>query len=102
MVSLVTVPKAQEKLVEHVRARRLATGLTQAGLAKRAGVSLASLRKFEQKGLISLQSYLKILMALGILAQIVEATAPAPEAFSSIDDVLAEPEKKTRKKGWRT
>jgi transcriptional regulator with XRE-family HTH domain len=102
MVSLVTVPKAQEKLVEHVRARRLATGLTQAGLAKRAGVSLASLRKFEQKGLISLQSYLKILMALGILAQIVEATAPPPEAFSSIDDVLAEPEKKTRKKGWRT
>jgi transcriptional regulator with XRE-family HTH domain len=102
MMSLITVPKAQKKLVEHVRAKRLVTGLTQAGLAKRAGVSLASLRKFEQKGVISLQSYLKLLMALGILAQVVEATAPPAQEFSSIDDVLAEPEKKTRKKGWRT
>ena len=102
MVSLLTVPKAQKQLVEHVRTRRLATGLTQAGLAKRAGVSLASLRKFEQKGVISLQSYLKILMALGILVQVVEATASAPKEFSSIDEVLAESEKKTGKKGWRT
>lgn len=32
MVSLIKVPKAQEKLIEHIRARRLIAGLTQAGL----------------------------------------------------------------------
>lgn len=33
--------------------------LTQEGLAERSGVPLSTLRKFEQKGMISLDSFLK-------------------------------------------
>lgn len=57
MVSLITVSKAQKQIAEHLRMQRLAVGLTQEGLANRAGVSLPTLRKFEQKGLISLESF---------------------------------------------
>lgn len=101
MVSLITVSKAQKMLVENTRARRLETGLTQEGLAKRAGVSLPTYRKFEQKGLISLESFLKILLILDVLEQLVEATAPQQTEFSSIDEVLADNKKKKPQKGWR-
>ena len=41
--------KAQKKLVENVRERRLQMELTQEGLAERSGVPLYTLRKFVQK-----------------------------------------------------
>ncbi len=65
MVSLVTPSKAQRKLAENVRQRRLGMDLTQEGLAERSGVPLPTLRKFEQKGAISLESFLKLQMVVG-------------------------------------
>ena len=102
MVLLFTLSKAQEGIAENMRGRRLATGLTQPGLAKRAGVSLATLRKFEQKGVISLKSFLRLAMVLDALEGVVRATEPPAPAYSSIDEVLeAERKKPSRKKGWR-
>ncbi len=102
MLSLLTVPKAQKQLREQVKAIRLNQGFTQEGLANRAGVSLPTLRKFEQKGLISLESLLKILMALGRLEDMAQALKDNDERFESIDDVLEGRPQKTRKHGWRT
>lgn len=101
MVSFITTSKAQKKLAGNIRARRLGMGLTQEGLAKRAGVSLPTLRKFEQKGVLSLESFLKLLMIVEGLEAVVEATTPAQSAFSSIDEVLEE-KKPAPKRGWRT
>lgn len=101
MISLITVPKAQLKLAEHLRAQRLATGLTQTGLSERSGVSLATLRKFEQKGAISLKSFLQLAMALGLLDKFLAAAEPSDSDFSSIDDVLNDDEPPRRQRGWR-
>lgn len=99
---LFTLSKAQEAIAENMRNRRLATGLTQQGLAKRSGVSLATLRKFEQKGTISLESFLKLAMVLDALEEVVKATGLPLPTYSSIDEVLeAERKKPPRKKGWR-
>ena len=84
-----------------MRTRRLEMGLTQEGLAERSGVSLRTLRKFEQKGLISLESFLKLAMALGCLEDFVNAAEPSETEFTSIDDVLKDNKIKTPKKGWR-
>ncbi|NQY82965.1 MAG: helix-turn-helix domain-containing protein [Alphaproteobacteria bacterium] len=102
MISLLTISKAQKLLSEQLKARRLQQGFTQEGLAKRSGVSLPTLRKFEQKGLISLESFLKLLMVLGSLEDIVDALKPDDETFKSIDDVLEDRPQKLRKHGWRT
>ena len=102
MASLLTISKAQKLLSEQVKDKRLQQGFTQEGLAKRAGVSLPTLRKFEQKGLISLESFLKLLMVLGSLEDIAKAIKTDDEVFSSIDDVLKDRLQKTRKHGWRT
>lgn len=46
------------------KARRKELGLTQAQLAEKAGMSLASYKRFEQKGLVSFQSLAAISIAL--------------------------------------
>lgn len=101
MVSLITVSKAQSLLAENIKAQRLKMELTQEGLASRAGVNLRTLRKFEQEGKISLESFLKLLMVLDGLEAIVTATEPEQAEFSSIEDIEKAEQKKIRKKGWR-
>jgi len=101
MIALITPNQAQQQIAQHMRALRLGKGLTQAGLAARSGVSLASVRKFEQKGGISFESFLKLALALGCLEQLVEATKPAQQNFSSIDEVLEPPKPQTPQRGKR-
>ncbi|WP_170826583.1 helix-turn-helix domain-containing protein [Alteromonas confluentis] len=101
MMSFLTSYKAQKKLAANARAKRLTLALTQEGLANRSGVPLRTLRKFEQEGAISLESFLKIYMVLGDLDDIVNATAPKETSFSSIDDVLNASSKSVRKRGTR-
>jgi len=94
-----TPSKAQKKLTENVRLRRLQLQLTQEGLAARSGVPLPTLRKFEQKGTISLESFLKIQMVLGGLENILKATEVSEAEFSSIDEVLKAGNTPSRKRG---
>ncbi len=101
MVSLITTSRAMEKVARNVRARRLQRDLTQAGLADRAGVPLATLKKFERTGRISFESYLKLETALGNLSIVVDATAPKDREFASIDEVLKTDAKPKRKRGKR-
>jgi len=75
--------------------------LTQEGLAERSGVPLPTLRKFEQKGAISLESFLKLQMVLGGLESILKATEIKEIEFSSIDEVLKTDNTPTRKRGKR-
>ena len=97
----ISLSKIQEKIVESIRARRLQMELTQEGLSERAGVPLSTLRKFEQKGVISLDSFLKILSVVGGLEEIVDALKPKEHHFKSIDEVLKSEEQSTRKRGSR-
>ena len=99
MRSLITTVKAQKMLSANLRQHRLNIGLTQAGLAKRSGVPLATLRKYEQKGVISISSFLKLSMVLGLLDNLVQATEPCERTFVTIDDVLNEKFDKKRQRG---
>lgn len=102
MKSLLTISKAQDMLRLKVKQLRLSQGFTQKGLSIRAGVPLPTLRKFEQQGLISLESFLKILMVLGCVGLIIDALETEKEEFNSIADVIKNQPRKMRKRGWRT
>lgn len=99
MISLISTSKAQIMIAENIRARRLSMELTQAGLAERSGVALATLRKFEQKGSISLESFLKLLMVTGGLEELIKILKLPKPAFKSIDDVLKNTNHTSRKRG---
>lgn len=98
---LISLSKAQKMIATHARDRRLLMELTQEGLAERSGVALSTLRKFEQKGLISLDSFLKILMVVGGLEELLDALKPDKPAFNSIDDVLKQDDSIIKKRGRR-
>ena len=97
IMSLITLNKAQKRITQNMRDLRLGRGLTQKGLAERSGVSVSSLRKFEQKGSISLDSFLKLALTLGCMDKLIIATQPMESNFSSIDDVLAKEDKKPKR-----
>jgi transcriptional regulator with XRE-family HTH domain len=87
---------------DRVRGRRLAMNLSQEGLAKRSGVSLGSLKRFERTGLIAFDSLLKLAMVLNCLGDFdrIAVKDDGVLAGRSLDDILAE--SRQRKKGRLT
>jgi len=73
-------------IAARVRAARLNANLTQAGLAARSGVTLASLRRFETTGQIALESLVRLAQALGRDADIEALFAPPP--LASLDELV--------------
>jgi transcriptional regulator with XRE-family HTH domain len=102
MISLLTPPRAKEMLAQNLKQRRLELGLTQAGLAARAGVALGTLRKFEQTGAGSTETLIRVLGVVGGLDAVIKATEPDTPAFASIDEVLKPRAASRRKHGWRS
>lgn len=102
MIALMTPAKAKSKLAQNMRERRLAMNLTQAGLSKRSGVALATLRKFEQSGAVSVDNLFKLMLVVGGLDDLIKASAPNLSNFNSIDDVLSGNESPKRKRGSRS
>ena len=62
--------------------------ISQKELAVRSGVSLGSLKRFEQSGEISLQSLTKLAIALEVEGELEDLFSEVP--FASIEEVLNE------------
>ena len=85
----------QIELARRVRDARLAIGLTQITLAKRSGVTLATLRRFEQTGLVSLNYLLRICHALGRLDEFDLLLRPPPApTMAALTARATEPKRK--------
>lgn len=58
------------ELGQRLKRQRLAQALTQQDLAERAGVALGTVKNLEAKGTTSLESLIRIIMALGLLDEL--------------------------------
>ena len=98
---LKTPQEQMQAIASSSQAKRLSLKLTQAGLARRSGVSLGAIKKFEHSGKISLESLLKIAIALGASKEFdsLFAVSALPE-IQSLDDLLKP--SKVRKRGSLT
>ena len=95
--SLETPEQVSRKLATRVKALRLARGWKQITLAERSGVSLASLRRFEESGRVSLQSLLDLAFALNRLDDFDALLQPPPAA--SLAELEAAEKRPARKRG---
>ena len=102
MLALTTPAKAKRKLADNMRERRLAMSLTQAGLSKRSGVALPTLRKFEQSGAVSIDNLFKLMLVVGGLNEVVDASELNQAEFASIDDVVSGRTQSIRKRGSKS
>jgi len=92
-------PEGKAKaLAQRVKTRRLEMNLTQEGLSVRSGLPLATYRRFERTGKISLDGLLHVAYALDALNDfdLVFAT----HKYASLDEAL-EANQKNRKRGKR-
>ena len=91
-----------EEVRDRFKRRRLALNLSQAGLAKRSGVALGSLKRFETMGLVAFDSLLKLALVLDCLGDFDGLAAEDAQSLSGkpLDEVLAGT--RTRKKGRMT
>lgn len=99
-MTLKTPQDIQAELAARFKARRLYLNLSQEGLAQRAGVSWGSLKRFERTGHISLESLLKLSLALDSLMDFDHVCPDRSQdpTGASLDDILRQPT--PRKKGW--
>lgn len=58
------------QIAENFRKRRVEKNITRKHIAELSGVPLSTVSRFEQNGLISLESLIKLAMALGYTADI--------------------------------
>ncbi len=94
---LVDFDDVAKLLAERSKTLRLEKGWKQDTLATRAGVSLASLRRFEQKGRISLRSLLRLALTLGRLEEFTKLLLP--QKANSIAELESFANSKERKRG---
>ena len=76
------------EIAGNVRQLRKRKKITQNELAKKSGVSFASIKRFEQTGEISLQSLTKIAIALNVEEELETLFTSVP--FSSIEEIINE------------
>ncbi|WP_330640732.1 helix-turn-helix transcriptional regulator [Anaerovorax odorimutans] len=69
--------------IREIRRRRK---ISQKRLSEKSGVSLGSLKRFEQRGEISLRSLIKIAIALGIEDELTALFEEVP--FLSIEEII--------------
>ncbi len=76
------------KLAEKMRSVRKRRKITQKQLAARSNVSYATLRKFEKTGQISLESFIKLAMELGLTNELNNLFSTP--VYNSIEELINE------------
>ncbi|MBS0339315.1 MAG: helix-turn-helix transcriptional regulator [Proteobacteria bacterium] len=67
---LATTSEIGTEIGQRLQAQRLAQNLTQAEVAARAGVSKGTVQNLESKGQATLESLVKVVMALGLVSEL--------------------------------
>lgn len=86
-----------KQIAQRLREKRLALNLTQLALAKKAGVSLGSLKRFESSYEISLHHLILLAIALQVSEDFERLFTSA--VYQSVDDVIKQKSVIRRKRG---
>lgn len=98
-IQLYDVEEVARRLADRVRAERLRQELTQASLARRSGVSLPTVQRYERTGQSTVENMLKLCHALGRLDEFTELLAPP--AASSMSELEKRGQAPKRQRGRR-
>ncbi len=97
---VITTPdEAAQKLAARLKTLRLMQGFKRQTLADRAGITQASLKRFETTGRASLELVLKLVFALGRLDEFTSLLRPPPA--KSLADIEKQSKHTIPKRGKR-
>jgi transcriptional regulator with XRE-family HTH domain len=86
----------QQQIAERAKSKRLRMNITQQELAERSGVSLGSVKRFEQTSDISLKHLLNIALVLDSLDEFTALFAASDDL--TIDELIEQKSATTRKR----
>lgn len=89
MLSLKSESDVVREARELIRAHRMALSWRQDDLAKRSGLGIATVRRFESTGRIGFVGLAKLLATLGLADRFLTALKPPAPAPKNIDEFLA-------------
>jgi len=84
-------------IAARARARRLEMNLTQQGMSARSGIPLATYRRFETSGEISISNLLLVAVVLGMISDFEKLFIE--KRYQNIDDVINAGRIRARKRG---
>lgn len=99
MFGLKSPGELAQSISKKAKHKRIQMNITQSELAERSGVSFGSIKRFEQKGEISLKHLIQVAIVLRAADGLDALFKPQPH--HSIDDVIREKGKKERKRAGR-
>ena len=99
MVSLKSPSELAKEISKKAKQKRIQLNVTQKELAERSGVSFGSVKRFEQKGEISLKHLLQI--AIVLRSAIEFESLFKEQCYQSFEDVIREKSKPERKRARR-
>ena len=88
-----------KNIAGRMKRNRLELNLSQNALAKKSGISLGSLKRFEQTGEISLKSLVMLALALDATHEFTQLFAGSQ--YQSINELLSKDKAKNAKRGRR-
>jgi transcriptional regulator with XRE-family HTH domain len=98
-INMITPQEMLKRIAEKARAKRLSLDLSQQTLSERSGVSYGVLKKFERTSQISVESLLKLALALGSLSDFDQVFTPnKPEEALSLDELMKDHKRKRGRK----
>ena len=100
LLNLRTPAEVARLLAGRIRALRLQRGWTQRELSERAGVTLATYRRFERTGSIALERLLRIAVVLDAASAFDELFQLPP--VQSLAELAGQAQRPVRKRGRRT
>lgn len=98
---LATSDEIAEQFGERLRAHRLAQNLQQNELAARAGISERSLSNFERSGRGTLDVFLRIVMALGLIGSMESLFELRPKSIKAMEEASSRRQRASRRKRRR-
>jgi transcriptional regulator with XRE-family HTH domain len=93
-----TTEEILSQIAARLRSQRLAQSLPQSELALMAGLSLGAVRKLESTGQCSLDTFVRVAQALGLIAELEPVFASQP---TSIADMQRAAKAKLRRRAPR-
>ncbi|CAN5137380.1 helix-turn-helix transcriptional regulator [soil metagenome] len=87
-----------EEFGQRLRAHRLAQNLQQSELAARAGISRRTLIAFEHSGRVSLDVFLRVAMALGLIESMSSLFELKPKSIKEMEKAGEKRQRASRRK----
>lgn len=97
-INFATAPELSQEMARRLKAHRMKLGVSQPELAQRAGVALGTVSAFENTGKTTLNTFLRLVMALGLVAELEHLFTVPILSISELEQSLEPQRQRVRRK----